>query len=45
MENVIQVISTYGLNVVGAIKEMVKDGKTLKQSGRAPDWTGNGKKS
>jgi 3-hydroxyisobutyrate dehydrogenase len=31
--------------IAGAIKEMVKDGKTLKQSGRAPDWTGNGKKS
>lgn len=30
--------------IAGAIKEMVKDGKVLKQSGRAPDWTGNGKK-
>jgi 3-hydroxyisobutyrate dehydrogenase/2-hydroxy-3-oxopropionate reductase len=30
--------------IAGAIKELVKDGKVLKQSGRAPDWTGNGKK-
>jgi 3-hydroxyisobutyrate dehydrogenase/2-hydroxy-3-oxopropionate reductase len=30
--------------IAGAIKEMVKDGKVMKQSGRAPDWTGNGKK-
>jgi hypothetical protein len=29
--------------IAGAIKEMVKDGKVLKQSGQAPDWTGNGK--
>lgn len=26
--------------IAGAIKELVKDGKTLKQSGGAPDWTG-----
>lgn len=30
--------------IAGAIKEMVKEGKALKQSGRAPDWTGNGRK-
>ncbi|MCZ6447462.1 MAG: NAD(P)-dependent oxidoreductase [Alphaproteobacteria bacterium] len=29
--------------LAGAIKEMVKDGKTLKQSGGAPDWTGKAK--
>ena len=27
----------------GAIKELVKQGKALKQSGGAPDWTGKGK--
>lgn len=26
--------------VAGAIKELVKDGRILKQSGKAPDWTG-----
>lgn len=29
--------------LAGAIKEMVKAGKTLKQSGGAPDWTGKAK--
>ena len=29
--------------VAGAIKELVKDGKALKQSGKAPDWTGKRK--
>jgi len=29
--------------IAGAIKEMVKDGKTLKQSGGAPNWTGKTK--
>ncbi len=29
--------------IAGAIKELVKDGKTLKQSGGAPDWTGKRK--
>ncbi len=29
--------------LAGAIKEMVKDGKTLKQSGNAPNWTGKAK--
>jgi 3-hydroxyisobutyrate dehydrogenase-like beta-hydroxyacid dehydrogenase len=26
--------------IAGAIKELVKTGKTLKQSGEAPNWTG-----
>jgi len=26
--------------IAGAIKELVKDGKAMKQSGKAPDWTG-----
>lgn len=26
--------------IAGAIKELVKDGKVMKQSGKAPDWTG-----
>jgi 3-hydroxyisobutyrate dehydrogenase/2-hydroxy-3-oxopropionate reductase len=29
--------------IAGAIKELVKEGKTLKQSGGAPDWTGKRK--
>jgi 3-hydroxyisobutyrate dehydrogenase/2-hydroxy-3-oxopropionate reductase len=29
--------------IAGAIKELVKDGKTLKQSGGAPNWTGKAK--
>ncbi|MDH3242198.1 MAG: NAD(P)-dependent oxidoreductase, partial [Alphaproteobacteria bacterium] len=29
--------------VAGAIKELVKEGKTLKQSGAAPNWTGKQK--
>lgn len=29
--------------VAGAIKELVKEGKTLKQSGGAPNWTGKSK--
>ncbi len=29
--------------LAGAIKELVKDGKTLKQSGGAPNWTGKAK--
>lgn len=27
--------------IAGAIKELVKEGKAMKQSGRVPDWTGN----
>ena len=30
--------------IAGAIKELVKTGKQMKQSGSAPDWTGNGRK-
>lgn len=30
--------------IAGAIKELVKDGKVLKQSGKAPNWTGNTRK-
>jgi 3-hydroxyisobutyrate dehydrogenase len=30
--------------IAGAIKELVKQGKVMKQSGQVPDWTGNGKK-
>ncbi len=29
--------------IAGAIKELVKDGKAMKQSGKAPDWTGSRK--
>ena len=29
---------------IGRAKELVKTGKQMKQSGSAPDWTGNGRK-
>ncbi len=45
MQIVSQMADKAGITMplAGAIKEMVKDGKTLKQSGRAPDWTGKAK--
>ncbi len=45
MQIVSQMADKAGITMplAGAIKEMVKDGKTLKQSGGAPDWTGKAK--
>jgi 3-hydroxyisobutyrate dehydrogenase/2-hydroxy-3-oxopropionate reductase len=37
-------INNITMPIAGAIKELVKEGRAMKQSGQVPDWTGNIKK-